>query len=208
MLACMHACMHARAQQLQALAALKQAISNEPLAQEPHASSIRGTSPVNWTLLERSTAAAKGESFFFFSLYKKKTPVDWTLLERSTPAAEGELSSLLYATTYISYQYVLLHATYCCMLLCTCRSTGGTRIERATVAAKGERFYYTLYYYLFVRILLILHYCFTGKSPVKWANHRARHRSGRRRAFSSSLLDTTICDILYAYHTAIYMSAY
>ena len=53
---------YAQEQQLQALAALKRAISNnEPLAQEQHASSIRGTSPVNWTLLERSTAAAKGE---------------------------------------------------------------------------------------------------------------------------------------------------
>ena len=93
--ACMHACMHAQAQQSQAFAALKQATSNnEPLAQVPHASSIRGTnksrmrlayaaqaphassirstSPVNWTLLERATAAAKGESFFFFSIHKKK----------------------------------------------------------------------------------------------------------------------------------------
>ncbi len=100
----MHACMHAQAQQLQALAALKQAISNnEPLAQEPHASSIRGTSPVNKTLRERSTAAAKGESFSFFSYTQKNTPVNRTLLERSTPAAKGELSSRLYATKYISY---------------------------------------------------------------------------------------------------------
>jgi hypothetical protein len=59
------------------------------------------------------------------------------------------------------------------MLLCTYRSTGGTRIERATVAANGERFYYTLYCYLCVRILLILHYCFTGKSPVECATAAA-----------------------------------
>ncbi len=154
---------YAQAQQLQALAALKRAISNnEPLAQEPHASthaaSIRDTSPVNWTLLERSTATAKGE-----------------------------------LTTTYNYIHIILIYTAACYY--THIEVEGGHASNAPPLRPKASVFTTLYYYLYVLILLIVHYCFTGKSPVKWTNHQARHRSGRRRAFSSSLLDTTICDI-------------